>query len=97
MVTLVVRPLAAADLGEAFGWYEQRSVSLGVELLRAVDVCFDAIVASPLGYPVVYQRVRRILLRRFPYAIFYIAGDDRVDILACTHTRRHPRVWRRRT
>lgn len=67
-----------------------------MEFLRAVDVCFDALVAMPLGDPVVHQRVRRILLRRFPYAIFYLAGDDRAEILACTHTRRHPRHWRRR-
>lgn len=43
MVALVVRPLAEADIDEAFAWYEQRSISLGVEFLRAVDNCFDAI------------------------------------------------------
>jgi plasmid stabilization system protein ParE len=56
VISLVVRPLAEADIDEAFAWYEQRSVSLGVEFLRAVDMCFDAIVATPLAYPVVYAR-----------------------------------------
>ena len=31
MTALVVRPLAEADLDEAFAWYESRSVGLGVE------------------------------------------------------------------
>lgn len=44
MTRLVVRPLAEADLDEAFAWYESRSVNLGVDFLRAVDACFDAIV-----------------------------------------------------
>lgn len=96
MVALVVRPLAEADISEAFGWYEQRSVSLGVEFVRAVDACFDAIVATPLAHPLVYRQVRRRLLRRFPYAVSYVVADDQVEILACTHTRRHPRQWRRR-
>lgn len=53
MTVLVVRPLAAADLDEAFAWYESRSVGLGVDFLRAVDACFAAIEAAPLAYPVV--------------------------------------------
>ena len=71
---LVVRPLAEADLDEAFAWYESRSVSLGVDVLRAVDACFDAIVTTPLAYPVVYRGARPALLRHFPYAVRYMQG-----------------------
>lgn len=95
-MAVVVRPLAEADLDEAFAWYESRSVSLGVDFLRAVDACFDAIAAAPLAYPVVYRGTRRALLRRFPYAVLYIVVDDRIHILACSHTSLHPRGWRRR-
>ena len=96
MVAFVVRPLAEADIDEAFTRYESRSVSLGVDFLRSVDDACDAIAATPLGFPVVYRRVRRRLLRRFPYAVFYFFEHDRLEVLACTHTRRHPRHWRRR-
>ena len=96
MTHLVVRPLAEADLDEAFAWYESRSVSLGVDFLRAVDACFDAIVTTPLAYPVVYRSARRALLRRFPYAVLYMQANDGVEVLACTHTRLHARRWRRR-
>jgi len=92
---LVVRPLAAADLDEAFAWYEGRSVGLGVDFLRAVDECFAAIGAAPLAYPVVYRGARRILLRRFPYAVLYLVDAERVQVLA-THLRLHPRRWRQR-
>jgi plasmid stabilization system protein ParE len=96
MTALVVRPLAAADLDEAFAWYESRSVGLGVDFLRAVDACFAAIGAAPLAYPVVYRSARRALLRRFPYAVLYVVNDDRIHILACTHMSLHPRRWRQR-
>lgn len=93
---LIVRPLAEADIEGAFAWYERRSVALGVEFLRSVDACFGAIAEWPLAFPVVYRRVRRGLIRRFPYAVFYVVAGERVEILAVTHTSRHPRRWFRR-
>lgn len=96
MTEIVVRPLAATDLDEAFEWYESRSIGLGVDFLRAVDRCFESIVSAPLGYPVVYRGARRILLRRFPYGVLYLLDGDRALILACTHTSLHPRRWQRR-
>lgn len=96
MTALVVRPLAEADLDAAFAWYERRLVGLGSEFLRAVDACFIAIAAGPLAYPVVHRGARRALLRRFPYAVLYVVDEDRIHILACTHTSLHPRRWRQR-
>ena len=96
MTALVVRPLAGADLDEAFAWYESRSVGLGVDFLRTVDACFAAMDAAPLAYPVVYRGARRALVRRFPYAVLYVVDGNRIPILACTHTSLHPRRWRGR-
>ena len=96
MTALVVRPLAAADLDEAFAWYESRSVGLDVDFLRAVDGSFAGIDAAPLAFPVVYRDARRALLRRFPYAVLYVVDGNRIHSLACTHTSLHPRRWRGR-
>lgn len=97
MTAVVVRPLAAADLDDAFAWYESRSVGPGVDVLRAVDACVAAIEATPLAYPVVYRGARRALLRRFPYAVLYVVNDDRLHILTGSHMSLHPRRWQQRT
>lgn len=96
MAQLVIRPPAEADIDAAFAWYEGRSIGLGVDFLRCVDAGFGAVAESPLAFPVVHRRVRRSLLRRFPYAVFYVAEGERAEILAVTHTSRHPRRWRQR-
>ena len=44
---------------------------------------------EPLG-------VRRLLLRRFPYAIVYVELDDEIRVLAIAHTSREPGFWRER-
>jgi toxin ParE1/3/4 len=45
---------------------------------------------------VLYKDIRRALLRRFPYGIFYLVEPEQIVILACFHARRHPKQWQRR-
>jgi hypothetical protein len=63
---------AEEEAAAAFEWYETQSVGLGQELLRALDVVVAGIRRQPQLYPVVRGRVRRRLMRRFPYGVFFV-------------------------
>jgi hypothetical protein len=39
---------------------------------------------------VVYRDVRRAILRRFPYLLYFGLSGDEVVLLACLHGRRDP-------
>jgi plasmid stabilization system protein ParE len=92
----IVRPAAEADIAEAALWYEARSIGLGAEFLRAVDVCFEEIRRSPERFPQIYKSSRRALLRRFPYAAYFVSTATSIRVVACIHTKRDPRRWQRR-
>lgn len=94
--TLTIRPEAEADLAEAFDWYEARHAGLGHQFLAQVRAALDSITERPLHYPLLYRNARRILTRRFPYKIFFIAEDDRVEVIGVVHVRRHPQAWQKR-
>ncbi len=87
---------AESDLKEAVDWYRSVDPGLEMEFLRAVDACFSSIRRSPEQYSLIYKNVRRALLRKFPYAIFYFVFDDTVVVIACFHTRRDPKGWQDR-
>ena len=89
-------PEAETEVQEAFAWYEQQSVGLGHEFLRAADTCVSSIQRNPLAYPTAHGQTRRALLRKFPYALFYLIDGDRIVVLACFHLRRQPLDWLRR-
>jgi plasmid stabilization system protein ParE len=89
---LTLRPPAEADLDAAFRWYEERLAGLGEGFLHSVDACLARIQRHPEAYPEVQQRVRRAPLRRFPYGVFYVIREDRIDVLAVYHARRQPRA-----
>jgi plasmid stabilization system protein ParE len=39
--------------------------------------------------------VRRMIVSRFPYAVFYRVEADRIVVLAVLHTARDPESWPR--
>ena len=96
MKQLLVRPAAAADIEEAYLWYEERRAGLGEKFLAALDSLWAEIAARPTIYPVIYREARRALLHRFPYAVFFRSYDETIVVIACMHGRRNPRRWKAR-
>jgi plasmid stabilization system protein ParE len=94
--SLLLRPAAAADLEEAWLWYEKQRTGLGNEFLEEAEAAIRRVLDTPLAFGVVYKDRRRALLRRFPYGVVYRILEDQVVVLAVVHARRRPRVWRQR-
>jgi toxin ParE1/3/4 len=94
---VIVRPEAEHEIQEAFDWYEERSEGLGSEFLRAADACFSTVQRNPAAYPIVHEQVRRALLRKFPYALFYLLREDTIVVMACFHVKRSPVDWQLRS
>lgn len=92
----IFRPAAAADVEEAYRWYEAQQAGLGEEFLAVVRMVIESTMANPERFPVVHRRTRRVLLRRFPYGLYYRIIDDQIVVVACMHARRDPRRWQSR-
>ena len=90
---VVLRPQAESDLTVVFRWYEERNAGLGFEFRRAVEDSIRTIRLYPHSHRVVYNNVRRALLRRFPCAVFYTVSERAIVVLACLHVRRDPAIW----
>ena len=75
---LVVRPEASAHIAEAFSWYQAQRDDLGWELKAELNAAFRLVQQAPEAGPVAYRGLRRMLLNRFPYAVYYThAGAHR--------------------
>ncbi len=93
---LVVRRVAEADIADAALWYEERAIGLGADFSRTVDVALAEIQRMPERFPVVHRECRRALLRRFPYAIYFVLLADAIHVVACMHASWDPRRWEER-
>jgi plasmid stabilization system protein ParE len=72
------------------------ALALGDDFLRSFEAIIDMLAEHPDAYPEVHRSVRRALMRRFPYCVFYVAESDGPVVLGCFHARRDPIAWRRR-
>ena len=93
---LVAEPRADLDVAAAYQWYENERGGLGLELLGEVGATYNRITEDPLQYQDLGSGIRRGLLRRFPYAVYFSVEDDTVVILAALHVSRDPAEWQRR-
>ncbi|MGH8864963.1 MAG: type II toxin-antitoxin system RelE/ParE family toxin [Burkholderiales bacterium] len=84
---------ALRETGEAHDWYESQSAGLGEEFLVATELQLKRLEQAPLLYGEVIAGVRRALLPRFPYSVFYAVRIDLVHVLAVIHNARSQRRW----
>ena len=95
-MTLRFTRAAESDVDGVLSWYRERGHDLANEFLSALDQCLDTIQGNPEAFAVIHRDIRRALLRRFPYCIFYIISHSEVIVLACLHGHRDPTVWQGR-
>jgi plasmid stabilization system protein ParE len=93
---VIVRPLAERDLLDASAWYDLRRPMLGGEFLDAFAELQARLEHTPFIYPEVYLGVRRAVLRRFPYLVYFVVRGQSVLVAACLHAARDPGLIRRR-
>jgi toxin ParE1/3/4 len=93
---LVSARSVALDVEAAFEWYENQQSGLGAEFLDELRATYNRIVDGPLKYQELRAGIRRALLKRFPYAIYFAIEADSVVIVAVLHASRDPAQWQRR-
>lgn len=96
MKPLKIRPAAENDLLEAAAWYDGEREGLGDELLDEVTTTLRRIEEMPEMYARVDGPIRRALVRRFPYGVFYMIDGDAVVVTAVLHLHRRPETWKSR-
>ena len=90
---LKISSRAVREAGEAYDWYEAQSQGLGSEYEAALELQLRRLEQAPLLYAEILPGIRRTLLPRFPYALFYTVRNDLVHILAVIHNVRNPKRW----
>jgi plasmid stabilization system protein ParE len=93
---VVLRDEALAEFDEAFDYYEGQQAGLGADFAARVQRVFDRIAANPLMHSVVFADIRKAVVTRFPYCVYYRAHSTRVEVIAVFHISRDPSIWQGR-
>ena len=96
-----IHAAAAQEAAEAAAWYEKERPGLGVDFERAVDAALDLLedeIVPLVAVPGVAgtRGVKRLLLRRFPYALVVRENAGDIVVIAFAHSARRPGYWKGR-
>ena len=94
---MIIRPEAESDIKDAYEWYEAQRKGLGEGFLLCIEEALSRVSRNPEVYSAVYKNVRRVLIHRFPFGIFFIESEESISVLAILHARRNPKMWKGRT
>jgi plasmid stabilization system protein ParE len=87
-------PEARVEVQAAAAWYRERSREAARGFVDAVTDGTQSIRRHPEAWPT-WRRVdvRRRVLRRYPYSIFYVIEGEVIVIVAVAHHKRRPGYW----
>ena len=94
--TLSIRKEAEADIAEAYQYYESCRTNLGSDFVLCLEESFARIQKNAKQYKRIYKKVRRALVRRFPYGIYYVIDQQNISVIGVLHARKNPTHWQTR-
>ena len=96
MTDLILLLQADHDIQTAFNRYEEFQAGRGEVFLRHLDAALTLLRQHPEVAPAYGGRYRRMLIRDFPYGIFYEVQPKRIIVGAIMDLRQHPVAIRRK-
>ena len=91
---LVVVSAALAEFRDATAYYTTKAdKKLGLAFVAEFDRVVDLIIGNPEIGRVFRGNIRRFVMRRFPYNVYYHTVFGELHVLAIAHQSRRPGYW----
>ena len=86
-------PEAEAEVAAAFDWYLERNDQAAEAFRAEAFGAIDSLCDTPTKWKLSEDGSRRLLLRHFPYTVYFDIDGATVYVLAVAHQRRAPGYW----
>lgn len=94
MLDIKISKLAYCEIDESKDYYNLQKDGLGLDFKSDIFTAVNNIASFPTLYPLISSNIRRCLLHRFPFSIFYAVRNNTVIILSVAHQHRKPKKWK---
>ncbi|MBV9960905.1 MAG: hypothetical protein JO072_01545 [Parafilimonas sp.] len=93
---LIIKPIVFDDAGEAVNYYEKKVKGLGNRFYNGLLAALDEIQLTPLHYAYIKAPVRRHIISKFPYKIYYLVSKQTIYVIGISHAKRSNAFVKRR-
>jgi plasmid stabilization system protein ParE len=89
-----IHPAALAEGQAATDWYKERSKRAAEAFVDELAQTIQQILQHPARFASSDYGIRRAVLRKFPFLVFFRETDLSVEVVAIAHGRRRFGYWR---
>ncbi|MDP2114910.1 MAG: type II toxin-antitoxin system RelE/ParE family toxin [Bacteroidota bacterium] len=87
---------AEIDFDKSYEYYFEDSPKVADAFFRRINVSFENIKQNPFTFPVAYKNIRKYVMKKFPFVIYYQIVNSIIKVIAIFHTSRNPEIWNER-
>jgi plasmid stabilization system protein ParE len=97
MKRLIILPYAEIDIKDTVSYYREINEGIDEIFIKTIDASFKEILKNPDAYPIAKFDIRKFVVDKFSFCIYYIDRYEALYILAVFHDKRNPKnLYKRR-
>ena len=93
---IVLSDEAEKDFDSSYEYYACDNKIVADNFFKQLNNSLETISQNPLGFQKTYKNVRRYVMRKFPFVIYYQISNIEIRVIAIFHTSRNPKIWKKR-
>lgn len=87
---------AEIDFDKSYEYYYEDSPKVADAFFRIINMGFENIKQNPNSFPIAHKDLRKYVVKKFPFVIYYQISDLIIHVIAIFHTSRNPEIWNER-
>jgi toxin ParE1/3/4 len=84
---------AENDFDCSYNYYFDQNPKLAGEFFHHINTGLGNIKKSPFTFREVYKGIRKFIVKKFPFVIYFTVDNQTIKIIAIFHTSRNPQIW----
>jgi toxin ParE1/3/4 len=87
---------AEIDFDNSYNYYFEERHKVADAFFKRINMSFEDIKQNPFAFPVAYKNIRKYVVKKFPFVIYYQIVNSTIKVIAIFHTSRNPEIWNER-
>lgn len=84
---------AEIDLDKSYEYYYVDSPKVADTFFRGINLGLEKIQQNPNVFRYAHKDVKKYVIKKFPFVIYYQIVDSIIQVIAIFHTSRNPEIW----
>lgn len=84
---------AEIDFDKSYKYYSADSLEIADTFFKQINFSLENIQQTPYSFSKIHKNIRKYIVKKFPFVIYFQVIDTLIKVIAIFHTSRNPEIW----